>query len=59
MTISTIFGRWFVITTTPAREQLLINSVTLYSYDAADDMDDDNFATVLESFVIISSLQVA
>ena len=31
----------------------------MYAYDAVDVMDDDNHATVLESFVSISSLQVA
>ena len=41
---------------TPARGQYFINSVTLYAYDATDVIDDVNFATVLESFVIISSL---
>ena len=43
----------FVSPTTTARGQLLINSVTLYAYDAADVMDDINYATVLNS-----SLQV-
>ena len=41
---------------TPGRWQLCINSVT---YGAVDAMDNDNFTTVLKSFVIISSLQVA
>ena len=41
---------WFFIPNTSARGQLFINSVTLYS--------DDNFATVLDSIIIISSLQV-
>ena len=31
----------------------------LYAYDAADVMDDENYTTVLESFVSASSLQVA
>ena len=37
---------------TLARGQLFINSGALYAYDAADFMDDDNYATVLECFVI-------
>ena len=41
----------FVSPNTPARGQLYINSVTSYAYDAASVMDDDNYATVLESFV--------
>ena len=41
-----------------ARRQLLINSVTLYSYDAAVVMDDDNYATVLKTFVGILSLLI-
>ena len=49
---------WFFIPPTPVRWQLFINSVTSYVYDATDVMDDDNFATVLESFVNILSLQV-
>ena len=28
-----------------------MNSVTLHAFDAADVMDDDNYATVLERFV--------
>ena len=40
-------------------QALIINSVTLYAYDAADAIDNDNFATVLESFIIISSLWIA
>ena len=48
----------FVIPTTPARGQLFISSVTLHAYDAADVMDDDNYTTMLEYFVIFSSLQV-
>ena len=49
---------WFVIPTTPTRGQLFINSATSYAYNAADVMDDGNFATMLKSFVIILSLQV-
>ena len=41
---------WLVSLNAPTRGQLFINSVTLYAYDAAH-MDNDNFATVLESFV--------
>ena len=48
-----------VIPNTPARGQLFINLVTLYAYDAADDAIDDKFATVLEGFIIIYSIQVA
>ena len=52
--------RWqFVSLNTPARGQWFINSVTMYAYDAADAKDDDNCATVLESFVSTSSLWVA
>ena len=40
---------WFVSPNTPARGQLYINSVTAYAYDAANVMDDDNYATVLDS----------
>ena len=39
--------------------QLLINSVPSYVYDAVDGMDNYNFATVLERFIIISSLQTS
>ena len=42
---------WFVSPNTPARVQLFFNSVTLFSYDAADVIDNDNYVTVLESFV--------
>ena len=49
----------FVSPDTPARGQLFINCVTSYAYDAADVMDDDNCATVLDSYVTTSSLQVA
>ena len=49
---------WFVSPNTPARGQLFINSLMLYSFDAADVIDDDNYAIVLESFVSTSSLQV-
>ena len=38
---------------------IIINSVTSYSYDIADVMDNDNYATVLETFVRTLSLQVA
>ena len=41
--------------TTPAGGQLFINCIILYDFYAADIMDDDNFAPVLESFVIIVS----
>ena len=44
---------------TPARGQSFINSATLYAYDAADVKDDENNATVLESFVTTMSLPVA
>ena len=46
---------WFVSHNTPARRQVLINSITSCAYDAADVMDNDSDATVLESFVKISS----
>ena len=49
----------FVGSNTPARGQLFVNSVTLYAYDAADVMDDNNYANVLENFVTASWLQVA
>ena len=49
----------FVSPNTPARVQLFINSVTSCAYDATDVMNDDNYATVLKSFVNTSSLQVA
>ena len=39
--------------------QSYINSVTSYAYDAADVMDNENYATVLESFVNRLLLQVA
>ena len=48
----------FIIHDTPARGQLFINSVTLYAYDATDVTNNDKYATVLESFVITSSLQI-
>ena len=41
----------FVSPNTPARSQKFVNFVTFYAYDAADVMNDDNDATVLESFV--------
>ena len=50
---------WFVSPNTPAKGQLFMNSVTSYAYDAPDATDDDSYATVLESFVNISSLQIA
>ena len=53
------YRRWFVIPTTPAKGQSFINSVTLLAYDPADVMDNENFATLLEGFVIILSPQVA
>ena len=46
----------FVGPNTPAREQLFINSVALYAYDAECVMDVDIYATVLESFVRTLSL---
>ena len=36
---------WFIIPTTPAREQLFINSVMSHAYDAVDVMNNNNFAT--------------
>ena len=53
------YRRCFVSLNTSEREQLFINSVTLYAYDAADVMDDNNYATVLDSYVTTSSLPVA
>ena len=41
---------------TPSIGHFFINSITWYAYDATDGMDDDNYATVLESFVITTSL---
>ena len=49
---------WFVSPNISARAQSFIDSLTLYAYDATDVLDDDKYATVLESFGIISSLQV-
>ena len=49
----------FVSPNTPAMVQLFINTVTLYDYDAADVMGNDNYDTLLESFAITSSLQVS
>ena len=49
----------FVSPNTLARGQFFINSVTLNSFDAEVVMDDDDYATMLENFVIKSSLQVA
>ena len=40
------------------RRYLFINSVTSYAYDAADVMDDDNYAAVKASFASTLSLQV-
>ena len=48
---------WFVRPNTQARGQIFINSVASYDYDTADVMN-DNFATLLESFVSTSLLQV-
>ena len=45
-------------TDTPERRKFFINSVTLCAYDAADVMNNDSYAIVLESFVNISSLWV-
>ena len=53
------YSGWFITLNTLASGQLIINCVTWYAYDAADAMDDDNYATVLESFVSTSSMQVA
>ena len=36
-----------------------IDSVVFYDDDAAEFMDDDNYATLLECFVNVSSLQIA
>ena len=44
----------FVSPNTPATGQLFINSVTLYAYD--DVMDDDNYVTVLDSYITTSAL---
>ena len=49
----------YVSPNTPAWGQLYINSVTSYAYDAADVMNNDNYATVLDSYVTTSSLWVA
>ena len=38
--------------------KLFINSVKSYTYDAADVMDDDDYATLLEDYVTSSSLHV-
>ena len=46
----------YVSPNTPARGQVFINSVTLYAYDAADFMDDNNYTTMLDSYVTTSSL---
>ena len=50
---------WLVNPNTPARGQLFIDSVTSYAYDAADVLENDSFATVLEDFVSKLSLQEA
>ena len=42
----------------PEKGQLFINSVAPFAYDAADVMDDNNYATVFKTFVITLSLQV-
>ena len=47
-----------VIPTIAARGQLVINCFTSYAFNAADVMDNDNFATVLETYVTISFLQI-
>ena len=52
------FKGWHVIPKTPAKRKSL-KSVTLCAYYAADVMGNDSFATVLESYVTISSLHVA
>ena len=46
----------FVSPKTPKRGQIFINSVILYAYDAADVMDYDKYATMLDSYVTTSSL---
>lgn len=43
---------------TPARGQLVINSVESLAYDAVDVTDDDNFATILDANVNVSIAQV-
>ena len=50
---------WFVNSYTPPRVKLFISYVTSYAYDAANIMDNNNYDTVLEHFVITSSLWVA
>ena len=45
--------------TTSVKGQLFFSYISSYAFDIVDEMDDDNFATVLESYVTISSLQVA
>ena len=42
----------FVSPITPARGQLFISLFTRHAYDSADVIDDDNYATVLENFLI-------
>ena len=46
----------FVSPSTPARGQFFINFVMSYAYDAEDVMDDNNYATVLDSYATTSSL---
>ena len=46
---------WFVSPNTPARGQSFINSDTSYDYESAN----DNYVTMMESFVNKLSLQVA
>ena len=45
------YGEWSVGPNILARGQLFINSVTLYDYDDAGVVDNDNYATVLDRFV--------
>ena len=47
---------WFISPDTPARGQLFINSVILFAYEAAHVVDNDNYATVLESSVSTLSM---
>ena len=48
----------FIRPNTPARRQYFINSVTSHADDAVNVIDHDSYTTVLESFIITSSLQV-
>ena len=43
-----------VIPNLPAREQLFINSVLLYAYNAADVMANEDYSTLLKSFLTVS-----